>query len=168
MALCIRQRIFSWKETYDVTDENQKVKYFVEGQFFSLGHKIHIYDDKHQEVAFIKVHVWTLFFKKFDIIIHGEQKGMIQEKLSFFHPHYQVDFNGWDIVGNMMEWDYTIRQQDFLIATISRKIFSWANVFYIDTPNPDNELLVLALALAVDAAHTDNEQASYAAMSSYH
>ena len=44
MRLLIKQRVFSWTDSYDVYDENENAKYFVKAEFFSLGHQLHIYD----------------------------------------------------------------------------------------------------------------------------
>ena len=45
MRLLIKQRVFSWTDSYDVYDENENPKYFVKAEFFSLGHQLHVYDD---------------------------------------------------------------------------------------------------------------------------
>ena len=39
MRLLIKQRVFSWTDSYDVYDENENAKYFVKAEFFSLGHQ---------------------------------------------------------------------------------------------------------------------------------
>ena len=44
MQLLIKQRVFSWTDTYDVYDEHESPKYFVKAEFFALGHQIHVYD----------------------------------------------------------------------------------------------------------------------------
>ena len=40
MKLLIRQRVFSWTDSYDVYDENGNAKYFVKAEFLSLGHRL--------------------------------------------------------------------------------------------------------------------------------
>ena len=42
MRLLIRQRVFSWSDTYDIYDENGEEKYFVKADFLTLGHQIHV------------------------------------------------------------------------------------------------------------------------------
>ena len=37
MKLLIKQRVFSWSDTYDIYDENENPKYFVKGEILSLG-----------------------------------------------------------------------------------------------------------------------------------
>ena len=44
MKLCIRQRVFSWGDSYDVFDEYGNVRYVVKPQWFSLGHQLHVYE----------------------------------------------------------------------------------------------------------------------------
>ena len=40
MKLLIKQRVFSWTDTYDIYDEDENVRYFVKGDFFSIGHRL--------------------------------------------------------------------------------------------------------------------------------
>ena len=49
MKLHIRQRIFSWGDSYDVYDETGEARYEVRSAFFSLGHQIHVYDKRADE-----------------------------------------------------------------------------------------------------------------------
>ena len=44
MKLLVKQRVFSWTDSYDVYDENENAKYFVKAEFLSLGHRLHVYD----------------------------------------------------------------------------------------------------------------------------
>lgn len=37
MRLLIKQRVFSWTDSYDVYDENENPKYFVKAEFFLPG-----------------------------------------------------------------------------------------------------------------------------------
>lgn len=37
MRLLIKQRVFSWTDTYDVYDEYEHPKYFVKAEFLTLG-----------------------------------------------------------------------------------------------------------------------------------
>ena len=54
MRLVIKQRVFSWTDSYDVYDEFENVCYRVKGEYFSLGHRLHVYDAQGQEVGLVK------------------------------------------------------------------------------------------------------------------
>ena len=44
MKLCIKQRVFSWGDTYDVYDEWGNARYYVKAEIFAIGHQIHVYE----------------------------------------------------------------------------------------------------------------------------
>ena len=60
MKLLIKQRVFSWTDTYDVYDEYDEPKYFVKAEMFRLTHQIHIYDRNRNEIGMIKQRFFTL------------------------------------------------------------------------------------------------------------
>jgi uncharacterized protein YxjI len=155
MTLCIKERVCGVNDNYDVYDQRGNPVYHVKGQLFSLGHKIHITDNNNYEVIYIKEKVLA-FFKKFEIYINGEYKGMLKEKFSIMHPKYDVDYNGMKIVGDVFGWDYDVKKDDKLVATIRRKTYVWSNTFDIEAFNKDDELSVLALAIAIDAVKGEN------------
>ena len=51
MKLLIKQRVFSWGDTYDVYDEAGNVKYVVKAEVFSFGHQLHVLDVSGNEVG---------------------------------------------------------------------------------------------------------------------
>lgn len=61
MQLLIKQRVFSFTDTYDVYDENQNQRYFVKGELFSFGHKIHVFDQSGKEIGSISEKIFKLF-----------------------------------------------------------------------------------------------------------
>ena len=64
MELYIRQRIFSWTDSYDVYDETGEAKYEVKAEFFALGHQIHVYDKRTgREVGSIHQKLLTLLIQ---------------------------------------------------------------------------------------------------------
>ncbi len=51
MRLLIKQRVFSWTDSYDVYDEEGNPKYFVKAEFPVAGHQLHVYDCNRQEIG---------------------------------------------------------------------------------------------------------------------
>ena len=94
MRLLIKQRVFSWTDTYDVYDEYEHPKYFVKAEFLTLGHQIHVYDQSGNEIGMVKQRFPTLL-PAFDIEVNGQECGSIQRMFSFLKPRYEIDYNGW-------------------------------------------------------------------------
>lgn len=84
MKLLMKQRVFSWTDTYDVYDEAGNKKYFVKAELFRLGHQIHVFDVSGNEIGMIKQRLFTLL-PSFDIIIGGREFGNIQKEFTFLN-----------------------------------------------------------------------------------
>ena len=157
MQLYIKQRIFSWTDSYDVYDETGEVRYEVKAEFFALGHQIHVYDKRSgQEVGSIHQKLFT-FLPEFEIVIGGRVQGSIRKQFTMFRPRYQVDYRGWDVVGNFMGWDYQVIQGDREIMSISKELFNWSDTYVLRYNNPANEMPGLLLVIAIDAANCSNK-----------
>lgn len=152
MKLLIKQRVFSWSDTYDVYDENGNVKYFVKAEFLTLGHRLHIYDTMHNEVGVIRERLWTML-PVFDIEVRGVIQGRIEQKFSLFKPKYEVDFNGWRVEGDFLGWEYDVYSGCSSVLHITKEWLHWGDTYVIDIPNPADELMGLLLVIAIDAAN---------------
>ena len=85
MKLLIKQRVFSWSDTYDVYDEQGNPKYFVKAEFFSIGHRIHVYRKNGEEIGVIQQKLLTLM-PKFEVEIGGRAVGVIEKRFTFLKP----------------------------------------------------------------------------------
>ena len=155
MQLCIRQRVFSWTDSYDVYDENGIARYFVRAEFLSLGHQIHVYEKRTgREVGAIHQRLLSLL-PTFDIVVDGRRRGSVSKQLSLFTPRYEVDFRGWDVEGDLLGWDYSVYQGNLEVMNISKAWLSWGDTYTLEYTNPAHEMPGLLLVLAIDAANCD-------------
>lgn len=150
MKLLFRQRMFSWFDSYDIYNEDGSTVYTVKGQF-SWGHCLKVFDSAGRELAVLKERIFT-FLPKFDIYIGGNYIGCISKELTLLRPRYRIDFNGWNIEGNWVEWDYSIIDSSGgQIASVSKELFHWTDTYSIDVFRAQDALCVLMVVLAVDA-----------------
>ena len=150
MRLLVRQRMFSWFDSYDIYDENGNTVYVVKGQL-SWGHLLNIYDAYENKLGYVQERVLT-FLPKFEIYEREQYLGCISKEFTFFKPKYNIDFNGWQVEGNWLEWDYTIlRSNGSTVATITKELLHMTDTYVLDIQNPTDELHVLMFVLAMDA-----------------
>ncbi len=149
--LLIKQRVFSWTDAYDIYDENEEPRYFVKADFFTLGHRLHIYDHStNQEIGMIHEKLLT-WLAKAEITVGGRIVGMITRKFTFLRPKYTIDYNGWQVEGNFLEWNYTIVDQNGKqIAAIDKELFHWGYTYALTILNDCDEQDVLIMALTID------------------
>jgi len=150
MKLLFKQRFFSWFDSYDIYDEQERTVYEVKGEL-SWGHKLVIYDAVGRELGTVKERVLT-WLPKFEIYKGDQYEGSIRREFTFFTPRYDIDYNGWHIEGNFLEWDYTILDRSGnIVAEIGKELFHWTDTYVLDIKNPSDALDVLMFVLAVDA-----------------
>ena len=106
MKLRFKQRFFSWFDSYDIYRESGEAVFTVKGEL-SWGHLLRIYNAQGQELGSVRERVLA-FLPKFDLYIADRYVGFIRKEFTFFKPSFQLDFNGWRVDGDWMEWDYTI------------------------------------------------------------
>lgn len=153
MELLIKQRIFSWSDTYDVYDESGEPRYYVEAEMFSFGHQIHVYDKRSgQQVGSIHQKLLT-FLPQFEIVIGGRTVGTIRKEFSFLMPRYAVDFRGWDVEGDFMNWDYRVCQGPRQVMSISKELFRWGDTYVLRYGDVGDEIPGLLLVMAIDAVN---------------
>ena len=149
MKLLFKQRIFSWFDSYDIYDEAGNTVYEVKGQL-SWGHCLKIFDSSGNELGTVQEKILTLL-PKFEIYIGNSYAGCISKEFTFFKPKYNIDFNGWQINGDFMEWDYSIIGPGGNVATVSKELFHWTDTYVIDVVDPQDALCALIFVLAIDA-----------------
>ena len=152
MKLMIKQRVFSWRDTYDIYDEYGNAKYLVKAEFFSFGHRLHVFDTSGNEIGEIHECIPTII-PRFKIILDGQVYGTIRKKITLLKPKYDIDFNGWHVEGNFTGWNYNVYESGRPIIHISKELFSWGDTYVIDFENPRDELMGMLLIIAIDAAN---------------
>ena len=152
MRLLLKERFFSLfdMDNFDIYDEQGNIAFVVEGQF-SLTHHLKIYDGNDRYLGAVRQRFLTLL-PKFDLYTGEQMIGSIHKELTLFSPRYHIDFNGWRIEGNWLEWDYHILDdRDREIARISKELLNWTDTYSIDIHDTQNALCVLMVVLAIDA-----------------
>lgn len=150
MKLLFKQRFFSWLGSYDIFDEEGNTVYTVKGEL-ALGRLLRIYDAHGREVGHIKQKLFSLL-PKFEMYVGDRYEGCICKEFSFIKPRFNIDYCGWTVEGNWVEWDYTILNSAGLsVATVSKEFWQWTDTYSIDVRDPNDALYSLMLVLTIDA-----------------
>ena len=150
MKLLFKQRLFSWLDSYDIYDEAGNTAYTVKGQL-SWGHCLKIFDARNREVGTVKEKIFT-WRPQFEMYLGDRYVGCIRKEFTLFRPQFTVDCSGWQVQGEIFEWDYTVLDAALRqVATVSKEVLHWTDTYVLDIADSADALGVLMLVLAIDA-----------------
>ena len=164
MKLYIKEKVFSWGDKFTVKDAYGEDKYIVEGEVFTFGKKLHVYDRAGREVAFIKQEIWS-FLPRYYVFCGDRQIAEIKKEFTFLFPRYTIEGLGWEINGSFLLHNYQITKSGRNIVTISKEWMTWGDSYELDITDPADELVALAVVIAIDCV---TESASAASSASNH
>lgn len=150
MKLILKERLISWFDSFNIYDESGEIYFKVKGKL-AFRHKLVIYDASGRQVAMVRERLVTIL-PQFSLFKNGKKVGTIRKKLTILRPKFRIDFNGWDIDGNWMEWDYTIRsKKGKKVAAIYKKMLRLTDTYVIELEHETDALDALMVVLAIDA-----------------
>lgn len=151
MQLLFKQRFFSWFDSYDIYNEAGEPVYTVEGKL-SWGHRLEIYDSAGRHLGTVKQEMLT-FLPRFALYLGEAYAGCIRKEFTLFRPRFQLDCNGWQVQGDLWQWEYAVTAPDGRrVMQVSKELLHWTDTYSLDIARPEDALLCLMIVLAIDAA----------------
>jgi uncharacterized protein YxjI len=160
MYLYIRQKVFSLKNKYYITDENDEQRYYIESELLKIPKTLHIYDTQGKELALVQKVMFKLM-PRFEIVREGKDSVQIAQKFSLLKPKYLVEGTDWAVEGDFLGHDYTVKDGSKLIASIHKKWMSWGDCFELYIEDNCDTVLALAVILAIDYVMDAQQSSSY-------
>lgn len=149
MKLYIKQKLFTFKDRFNIKDENEVDILQVEGKVFSFGKQLSIKTMDLEEVAYVKQKVLN-FLPTFEITV-GDEVHILKKQFTFFKPAYALPSLNIRIEGNFTAHQYTILREELVIANISKAFFSFADSYEVDILEDKDMKIVIAIVIAIDA-----------------
>ena len=149
MKLYIKQKIFSWNDSFSVYDSMERELFTVQGALFSFGKKLTIFDRTDREIYRIEQELFR-FRPRYHIVKHGEIEATVVKEFSMFKPYYTVEGPGWEVQGDFFDHDYEITDGGRLVASVRKQWFTWGDTYEIDVDDAFDPVAVLAVAIIID------------------
>ena len=159
MKLALKEKVFSLREAFQVMDEGGNPIYEVIGKLLSVGHKLTVTDMDGQEAAYIYQKVLSLVPKYF-IEVNGQEEVELKGHITLFKPHYTLEAEDgkWEIRGDFMAHEYEMKQGRDVVATVTKKWFSWGDTYLLDVADDADVLPALGVMLAIDCIESDTSR----------
>ena len=162
MRYVMRQKLLSLADSFTIKDENERDAYFVRGKLFSFGDKLSFQDTAGNELVYIDQRLLN-WGPTYELWRGADLLAVVKRQLfSFIHHRFTVDVPGPDDLeaeGDFLDHEYAFTRGDRVVATVSKKWFSWTDTYGIEIADSEDAVLILASAVVVDmVCHGDNKR----------
>ena len=155
MRYVMKQKLFAWGDDYYIRDAEGQDVFFVDGKAFSLVRQLSFKDLQGRELAFIRQKMFT-WGPTYEIYRDGALVGVIKKELfTFFACRFTVDVPGPDdleATGDFVEHEYEFNRGGRIVATVSKKWFTWSDTYGVDVAEGEDDVLILAGTVVIDLA----------------
>ena len=161
MRYVMRQKLLSLADNFTIKNEQEQDVFLVKGKVFSFGDKLSFQDLAGNELVFIDQRLlnWS---PTYELWKGDELLAVVKRELfSFIHHRFTVDVpgpNDLEAEGDFLDHEYTIARGESVVATVSKRWFSWADTYGIEIADGEDDVLVLATAVVVDMVCHDHNK----------
>ena len=151
MRLFLKQKVWSFSDKFTEKDSDERDRWSVQGEVFTMGKRLHVFDAQGRERALLRQKVWS-WTPRFFVEIDGIEVAQVVKDFTFFKPHYHLEGSPLELEGDFWAHDYRLLQGGSPVMNLSKQWFTWGDSYQLDIDDRADELLCLCIALAVDCA----------------
>ena len=157
MIYKIKEKFWGFGDSFTIFDKNDKPVFLVKGKAFSWGNKLSFEDTTGKELAFISQKNFS-FSPCYEIHVKGKLFAEVKKEFSWFSKKFLLDIpgpNDYEIEGSFWKHDYTFNRREGVVATVSKKMFSWTDSYAVEIKEGEDDVSVLCACIVIDQVLED-------------
>ncbi len=162
MRYLVRQRLFAFNDSFNITDENNRPIFRIEGKVFSLGNKLNIYDMNGNKLIYIEQKLLRLL-PQYEIYEEDRLVANVKKQLSFFKAKFDIEsyYGYFKVEGDVFAYNFSILRDGKVIAIVNKKFISFSDTYAVEIVDGEKDDFILSLVIVIDQVlHDDNHNNS--------
>lgn len=157
MRYIIREKIFSFSDSFTINDERNNPCYEVRGKVFSFGNKLDLYDMSGNHKLYIEQKLFRLL-PEYTIYKGDREVAKVFREFTFFKPKYTIDsrYGNFTIDGDVFAHEFNILKDGSIVAWVSKQWISFSDTYTVDVLSEEDQPFILSLVIVLDQIHHDN------------
>lgn len=150
----IRQKLISIGDDFWIEDAKGQKVYKVDGKALRIRKTLELEDAKGEKLAQIKERLLSI--KDTMVIEDANGRDIATVKKALIAPlrdKWNVNVKGGDdlvVQGNILDLEYNIKQGRKKVAEVSKKWFTITDTYGVEIEEGQDDILILAIAVAID------------------
>ncbi len=159
MIYKIKEKFWSWGNTFTITDSQGDDQFVVAGQAFSWGDKLSFQDMQGTELAFIKQKLMS-FMPSYEILVNGSVFAEVNKEFSWLQQNFTLDVpgpNDYEINGSFWQHEFTFKRSGRQVASVSKTYWDWTDSYGVDIVDGEDDVSILCACIVIDQVlHDEN------------
>jgi uncharacterized protein YxjI len=159
MRYMLKEKIWSFGDSYVICDENQAPVYEIEGKAFSWGDKLFFRDMAGNELAYIEQTLMSLL-PTYEIYRKGVPFAKVVKEFSWIKEEFVLDVpgpNDYSVSGSFWQHEFVFQRGGHSVATASKKLWSLTDVYGVEIVDGEDDVAILATALVIELICKDDD-----------
>ncbi len=154
MRYVMKENILTLTDSFTIRDSDGNKVYRVKGKLLSIGDKLIFRDMDGEKLALIRQEIITLT-PSYRIYRGRKLQADVSKRLfTMFRDKFKVDMKDGspdlEIVGNILDHEYSFRRKGREVAHVSKKWISISDSYGVQVDEGEDNVLILACAVVVD------------------
>lgn len=163
MQYQLKEKIWSFRDSYTIRDKRENAVFYVKGKVFSWGDKLSFQDSTGKEVLYISQKLFSLK-PRYKICKDGEMIAEAIKEWTWFKKKFTLNVpgpNDYTIRGSFWEHEFEFERQGKVVARVSKSYFSLSDSYGVDILDGEDDAAILATVVVIDLIlHEDKEKES--------
>lgn len=162
MRYVIKEKFWSWGDSFQICNESNEPVFFVKGKAFSWGDKLSFQDMQGNELAFISQKLLS-WMPRYEIYHNDQLFAEVEKKFTWFNKEFTLDVpgpNDYTITGSFWSHEYAFTRSGRSVAHVSKKWFSWTDTYGVDIIDGEDDVSILCACIVIDQVLNDDDGSS--------
>jgi len=160
MIRYVKQMGFRVRDIIHVQDEAGILRYYAEEHAPSWRKKLVVYDPDSKPVAFIQVKGFILR-PYYSVVVNGTEVARIKKNFQMLGRQFEFLDWAWDVDCSPYGYEYDVSFNGTPVIFVNKKLISWGDYYRVEIDESLDELVGVAIVLAVDCACFDSRRSIY-------
>lgn len=159
MKYLVRQKVFSFRDSFTIKNEFGDDCFNVYGKILSFGNKLTLTDLQGRELYYIEQRLFRLL-PEYTIYQNGVPVANVKRIFRLFRPSFNItsNYGDFNIDGNLWAYDFSIFKNGVPVAIISKKWFSFSDTYGVSINDNEDAAFMLALVIVLDQVYHDGKK----------
>jgi uncharacterized protein YxjI len=157
MIFHIKEKFWSFGNSFTITDQDEQPRYTVKGKAFSWGDHLTVYDRHGEEAA--RIHQKMMSFKpRYHIYIGDALFAEMIKEHTWFKKKFTLDLPGPNditVEGSFSDREFIFRRGNDEVAHVSKDLWRVSGSYGVRIDREEDELPILCACLVIDQIITN-------------